>query len=102
MRIHSTSPDDLQNALRRYGSTLSLLPLSPHPVSPEILATTALEQQHELRQNDDTVLRLLAEKLRYFLAALNSISPSGSLKNALPSLCPEALLPLVKNHEETA
>jgi hypothetical protein len=61
-----------------------------------------LEQQHELRQNDDTVLRLLAEKLRYFLAALNSVSPSRSLKNALPSLCPEALLPLVKNHEETA
>ena len=108
MRIQSTSPDDLQNALRRYGfrhnETSTPEPIT-HTLSPHTLQaieTTAQEQRHELRQNDETVLRLLAEKLRYFLAALNSVSRSRSLKNALPSICPEALFSCTKNHEETA
>jgi hypothetical protein len=60
-----------------------------------------METKQESLQNEETVLNLLETKTAYFLAALNTLSRSKALKSALPTICPESLLPMMKNHTET-
>jgi hypothetical protein len=60
-----------------------------------------METKQESLQNEETVLNLLEHKTVYFLAALNTLSRSKALKDVLPKICPESLLPMMKNHPET-
>ena len=102
IRVQMTSRAELADRLEQAGFT----PITEqHPItytlSPITLQEVAEEQKNELLQNEETVLHLLATKTKFFLAALNTISRSRSFKDKLPVICPEALLSVIKNHEET-
>jgi len=104
LRLTMKTDDDVAKALEDYGfvritdtschSTLTI----HHSTFNEVREET----KRETLQNEETVLNLLEHKTAYFLAAVNTLSRSKALKTVLPNISPESLLPLMKNHPETA
>ncbi len=96
--------DDVAKALEDYGFTRIVnepVSTTTTPLTSEIFEEVRMETKRESLQNEETVLNLLQTKTAYFLAALNSLSRSKALKDVLPKICPESLLPMMKNHPET-
>ncbi len=103
IRVQMTSRAELADRLEQAGfSPITAQQPITYTLSPLTLQEVAEEQQKELLHNEETVLHLLATKTKFFLAALNTLSRSRSFKDKLPFICPEALLSVIKNHEETA
>ncbi len=111
LRIAAMRKEEVALALTRYGFTHvpeTEAEDNAPPESAELAVNTILaeevklETKREALENEQTILHLLNTKTPYFLAALNTLSRSKSLKDALPRFCPEALLALYKNHTETA
>jgi hypothetical protein len=97
--------DDVAKALEAYGfvrindtSSHSKLDIQHSPFDFDEVRE---EEKRETLHNEETVLNLLETKTAYFLAALNTLSRSKALKGALPAICPESLLPVMKQHPET-
>ncbi len=105
LRLTMKTPDDVATALEGYGFVRIVDDPAPKPggiLSPDIVKAVREEEKRETLHNEETVLNLLESKTAYFLAALNTLSRSKALKGALPNVCPESLLPLMKQHPETA
>lgn len=104
LRLAMKTDEDVAKALESYGFVRIVN--EPIPTNTVLLAPTLFEEvreetKRETLQNEETVLNLLEHKTAYFLAALNTLSRSKALKGALPTICPESLLPMMKNHPET-
>jgi hypothetical protein len=105
LRLAMKTPEDVARALETYGFTRIVeepAPKSNVLLSPEIFDEVREETRRETLEQEETVLHLLETKTAYFLAALNTFSRSKALKDTLPRICPESLLPMMKNHPETA
>jgi hypothetical protein len=104
LRLTMKTDDDVAKALEDYGFTRIVhesKPTNTILLTPTLFEEVRIETKRESLQNEETVLNLLETKTSYFLAALNTISRSKALKGALPTICPESLLPFMKQHPET-
>ncbi|MBD1209611.1 MAG: DEAD/DEAH box helicase [Ignavibacteria bacterium] len=104
LRLTMKTPDDVAKALEGYGFVRIVDEPISKPgglLSPEIVKEVREEEKRETLHNEETVLNLLEHKTAYFLAALNTLSRSKALKDTLPTICPESLLPFMKQHPET-
>jgi hypothetical protein len=104
LRLTMKTDEDIAKALEAYGF-VRITDTSSHSklnIQNSTFEEVREEEKRETLQNEETVLNLLEHKTAYFLAALNTLSRSKALKGALPKICPESLLPLMKNHTETA
>jgi hypothetical protein len=104
LRLTIKTNDDVAQALEDYGF-MRITDTSSHStltIQHSAFDEVRMETKQESLQNEKTILNLLETKTAYFLAALNTLSRSKALKGALPTICPESLLPLVKQHPETA
>jgi hypothetical protein len=105
LRLTMKTDEDVAKALEAYGF-VRITDTSSHSTldiqhSPFDFDEVREEEKRETLHNEETILNLLETKTAYFLAALNTLSRSKALKGALPTICPESLLPLMKNHTET-
>jgi hypothetical protein len=104
LRLTIKTNDDVAKALEDYGF-VRITDTSSHSaltIQHSTFDAVRMETKQESLQNEETVLNLLETRTTYFLAALNTLSRSKALKSALPTICPESLLPMMKNHTETA
>ncbi|MBD1207193.1 MAG: DEAD/DEAH box helicase [Ignavibacteria bacterium] len=104
LRLTMKTNDDIATALEGYGFVRFVDQSTPKPcglLSPDIVKEVREEEKRETLHNEETVLNLLETKTAYFLAALNTLSRSKTLKDTLPTICPESLLPMMKQHPET-
>ena len=104
LRLTMKTDEDIAKALEAYGFVRIVdesTPKSDALLSPKIVEEVREEEKRETLHNEETVLNLLEHKTTYFLAALNTLSRSKALKGALPTICPESLLPFMKQHPET-
>ena len=105
LRLTMKTNDDVATALEGYGFVRIVnepMSTTTTPLTSEIFEEVRKETRRETLEQEETVLNLLEHKTAYFLAALNTLSRSKALKNVLPNICPESLLPLMKHHPETA
>ena len=109
LRLALKTQEDVAKALEAYGfvrevnnSVEEPTPKTQTALNPNIFDEVREETRRETLEQEETVLHLLETKTAYFLAALNTLSRSKGLKDTLPRICPESLLPLMKNHTETA
>ncbi len=105
LRLAMKTDEDVAKALESYGFVRIVDEAEPKRtslLSSECIDEIRKETRREALENDETVLNLLHHKTAYFLAALNTLSRSKALKGALPTICPESLLPFMKQHPETA
>jgi hypothetical protein len=103
LRLTMKTDHDVAKALEDYGF-VRITDTSSHStltIQHSAFDEVRMETKQESLQNEETVLNLLETKTAYFLAALNTLSRSKALKSALPTICPESLLPMMKNHTET-
>jgi hypothetical protein len=105
LRLTMKTDEDVAKALEAYGfvrindtSSHSTLTIQHSPFDVDEVRE---EEKRETLYNEETVLNLLEHKTAYFLAALNTLSRSKALKDTLPNVCPESLLPMMKQHPET-
>ncbi|MBL7992090.1 MAG: hypothetical protein JNN25_11685, partial [Candidatus Kapabacteria bacterium] len=104
LRLAMKTPDNVATALEGYGFLRIVDDPAPKPgtlLSPELVEEVRKETRRETLEQEETVLNLLEHKTAYFLAALNTLSRSKALKDTLPTICPESLLPMMKQHPET-
>jgi hypothetical protein len=104
LRLTMKTDEDIAKALEAYGFVRIVdepTPKSNALLSPELFEEVREETRRETLEQEETVLNLLETKTAYFLAALNTLSRSKALKGALPTICPESLLPIMKQHPET-
>jgi hypothetical protein len=105
LRLTMKTDEDVAKALEAYGFMRIVDEPTPKPsglLTPELVDEAREEEKRETLHNEETVLKLLETKTAYFLAALNTLSRSKALKGALPTICPESLLPMMKQHPEMA
>ena len=104
LRLTMKTDDDVATALEGYGFVRFVDESAPKPgtlLSPELVEEVRKETRRETLEQEEMVLNLLEHKTAYFLAALNTLSRSKTLKDTLPTICPESLLPMMKQHPET-
>jgi energy-coupling factor transporter ATP-binding protein EcfA2 len=113
VRTLFTSTEDVAHALEKYGftkindddATNALTNAERNTQNatllPSVFQSVRAESTEERKRDENIILTLLAEQPTYFLAALLARTRSRALRDALPRLFPEALLPVLKQHPTT-
>ena len=114
MRTMRTSTEDVAHALEKYGFTImnnntnnntndeaTEQHIADLNLQPEAFESVRVEAKEERQRDENIILTLLAEQPASFFAALLALTRSRSVRDALPRLFPEALLPVMKNHPTT-
>ncbi len=110
VRTLFTSTEDVAHALEKYGFTKINDDDAPNALTHSALTTqnstllfdmVRAESTEERKRDENIILSLLAEQPTYFLAALLAHTRSRALRDVLPRLFPEALLPVMKQHPTT-
>jgi superfamily II DNA or RNA helicase len=111
VRTMRTSTEDVARALEKYGFTKMNETLGKDDsladstlnteYSTLLFAAVVAESKEERERDENIILTLIQEQPAYFFAALLALTRSRSVRDALPRLFPEALLPVMKNHPTT-